>query len=38
VDDRATRDILGWIPPVPFDEALVRTASWYLESLTDVRR
>lgn len=32
VDDSATRTILGWSPPVPFDVGMQRTAHWYMES------
>lgn len=30
VDIGATRDELGWVPPVSVDEALERTVEWYL--------
>lgn len=31
VDDSATRTTLGWSPPVPFDDGILRTARWYME-------
>lgn len=31
VDDRATRQLLGWQPSVRFDEGISAMASWYLE-------
>lgn len=31
VDISTTRSALGWSPPVPIDEALERTARWYLD-------
>jgi len=38
VDDSTTRAVLGWSPPVSFDEGLVRTARWYLDSVKHARR
>jgi nucleoside-diphosphate-sugar epimerase len=33
VDDSPTRQLLGWREPVPPDEALRRTASWFLNTV-----
>lgn len=33
VDPAATRNALGWTPPVSVDEGLSRTVQWYLEQL-----
>ena len=38
VDDGATRTALGWSPPVPFDDGILRTAHWYTESAKHVER
>jgi UDP-glucose 4-epimerase len=38
VDDSATRAALGWNPPVPFDDGILRTAHWYMESAKHAKR
>ena len=35
VDVSATRNELGWSPPVAMDEALARTVRWYLDEVRD---
>lgn len=37
VDISATRDALGWEPPVPLHDGLTRTARWYREGVLDKR-
>lgn len=37
VDITKTRRLLGWTPPVPVDEALARTARWYLSQVARER-
>lgn len=38
VDDSSTRAVLGWSPPVPFDDGILRTAHWYEESAKHAER
>lgn len=38
VDDGATRAALGWSPSVSFDEGILRTAQWYLETAKHAER
>jgi nucleoside-diphosphate-sugar epimerase len=38
VDDSATRAALGWNPPVPFDDGILRTARWCMESAKHAKR